>query len=134
VGEIEFEALGLVVRKRGVEKTERVDEAAVAGRTAVRNHDVIDRPLLGSGAGEADFQGHLRVPFWSMHLIVGGCVKYSLLLSRSRQPAEARRLATKPRQQPAAGKLRRQTGHGGRKAGTARRAPPQSRQTPRHSF
>src|SRR5262249_32623726 len=124
--EIELEALGLIFRQQRIEITQPLDEAAVARRTAVRNHDVIDRPLLGSGAGEADFQGHLRVPFWSMHLIVGGCVKYSLLLSRSRQPAQARGLATKPRQQRAAGKLRRQTGHGGRKAGSARRAARQS--------
>src|SRR5262249_41991746 len=77
--EIELEALGLVLRQQRVEITEPLDEAAVARRAAVRNHDVIDRPLLGSGAGEADFQGHLRVPFWSMHLTVGGCVKCSLL-------------------------------------------------------
>src|SRR5215475_2837508 len=51
---------------------EALDEAAIARRTAVRDHDVIDRPLLGSAAGEADFQGHLRGPFWSVHFSVGG--------------------------------------------------------------
>jgi len=31
---------------------------------------VIERPLLGPGAGEANLQRHL-IPFWSMTLVVG---------------------------------------------------------------
>src|SRR5262245_24674497 len=129
--EIELEALALVLRQQRVEITEALDEAAVARRAAVGNHDVIDRPLLGSGAGEADFQGHLLVPFWSRHFIVGARLTCSLLLPQSRQPAEPRGLAAKPGQQRTAGKLRRQTWHGGRKAGSARRAAGQSA---RHSL
>src|SRR6516164_8107154 len=40
--EVELEALGLVLRQQRVEITEPLDEAAVARRTAVRDHDVID--------------------------------------------------------------------------------------------
>jgi hypothetical protein len=34
--------------------TETLDEAAVAGEARVGDDDVIDRTLLGAGAGEAD--------------------------------------------------------------------------------
>src|SRR5215468_9043596 len=53
--EVELEALGLVLRQQRIEIAEPLDEAAVARRTAVRDHDVIDRPLFGPGAGEPDF-------------------------------------------------------------------------------
>src|SRR5215469_1335655 len=113
--EVELEALGLVLRQQRIEIAEPLDEAAVARRTAVRDYDVIDRPLLGPGAGEPNFQGHLLVPFWSMTLIVGGRMRCLLLLSQSRKPAEPWQLAAKSGQQRTAGQLRRQTGHGGGK-------------------
>src|SRR5919197_1644135 len=62
--EIELETLALILGQQRVEKSEPLDEAAVAWRTAVRNHDVVDRPFLGPGAGETNLQGHL-IPFWS---------------------------------------------------------------------
>src|SRR5437870_9543455 len=127
--EVELEALGLVLRQQRVEITKPLDEAAVARRTAVRDHDVIDRPLLRPGAGEPDFQRHLLVPFWSMTLIVDERMRCSLLLPKSWKPAEPRRLAAKPRQQRTSGKLRRHTRHGGGKAGSARRAARQSAQS-----
>src|SRR5213080_2062010 len=52
--EIELEALGLVLGQQRIEIAEPLDEAAIARGAAVRDHDVINRPLLGSGAGETD--------------------------------------------------------------------------------
>ena len=60
--EIELETLALILGQQRVEKSEPLDEAAVARRTAVRNDDVVDRPFLGPGAGETDLQRHL-IPF-----------------------------------------------------------------------
>jgi hypothetical protein len=37
---------------------EPLDEAAVARRAAVGDHDMINWPFLRAGAGETDFQGH----------------------------------------------------------------------------
>src|SRR5262245_32374822 len=69
--EIELETLALIFGQQRVEKSEPLDEAAVARRTAVRNHDVVDRPFLGPGAGETNLQRHL-LPFWSITLLVNG--------------------------------------------------------------
>jgi len=57
-GEVELEALGLVLRQQRIEIAEPLDEAAVARRAAVGDHDMIERPLLGARAGQPDFQGH----------------------------------------------------------------------------
>src|SRR4029077_6233821 len=56
--EIELEALGLVLRQQRIEMAEPLDEAAVARRAAVSDHDMMNRPFLRAGAGETDFQGH----------------------------------------------------------------------------
>src|SRR5262249_1701859 len=126
--EVELEALGLVLRQQRVEIAEPLDEATVPRRTAVRDHDVIDRPLLGPGPGGRVFKSLLLVPFWSITLIVGGRMRCLLLLPQPRKPAEPWELATKSGQQRTAGQLRRQTGHGGGKAGSAGRAARQSGQ------
>ena len=60
-----FEPLGLVLRQQRIEEAEPLDEAAVARRAGVGDHDVIDRPLLGAGAGEADFERHFSFPFFT---------------------------------------------------------------------
>src|SRR5262249_45954221 len=84
----EPDAPRLALGQHRIEIAEAPGEPAVAGRRAARDPDVIPRRLLGSGAGEADFQGHLRVPFWSRHFIVGARLTCSLLLPQPRHPAE----------------------------------------------
>src|SRR5262249_53873410 len=49
---IELEALGLVLGQQRIEIAEPLDEAAIARRAAVGNHDVIERALLRAGTGE----------------------------------------------------------------------------------
>src|SRR5262245_2645323 len=56
--EVELEALGLLLRQQRIEVAQALDEAAVARRAAVGNHDVIDRPLLGAGASKSNLQRH----------------------------------------------------------------------------
>src|SRR5437763_3824542 len=58
---VELEALFLVLRQQRIVVAEALDEAAVARRTAVGGDDVIERPLLGSGAGHADDDWHWLV-------------------------------------------------------------------------
>ena len=48
----------VVLRQQRIEVADPLDEAAVARRAGVGDDDVVERPLLGAGAGEADFQGH----------------------------------------------------------------------------
>ena len=56
--EIELETLGLVLRQQRIEIAKALDEAAIAWRAAVGDDDMIKRPLLGSGAGHTDYNGH----------------------------------------------------------------------------
>src|SRR5579871_5535117 len=46
---VEFQPLCVVLREERIEVAEPLDKTAVARITAVRHHDVIDRPLLGAG-------------------------------------------------------------------------------------
>src|SRR5436190_4700321 len=55
---VELEPLFLVLRQQRIVIAEALDEAAVARRAAVGGDDVIERPLLGSGAGHADNDWH----------------------------------------------------------------------------
>src|ERR1019366_459532 len=64
--EIELEPLGLFLRQQRIEIAEPLDEAAVARRARVGDDDVIDRPLLGSGAGHADDERHFRFLSYSL--------------------------------------------------------------------
>src|SRR5665213_1077640 len=61
--EIELEALGLVLGHQRIEMAEPLDEAAVARRATVGDDDMIDRPLLGAGAGETNDERHLLSSF-----------------------------------------------------------------------
>src|ERR1051326_5594346 len=61
--EIELKALGLFLRQQRIEIAESLDEAAVARRTRVGDDDVIDRPLLGAGAGHANDERHFSSSF-----------------------------------------------------------------------
>ena len=56
--QVELEPLLLVLRQQRIEIAEPLDEAAVARRAAVGGDDVIERPLLGSGAGHTDDDWH----------------------------------------------------------------------------
>src|SRR5205814_5387100 len=57
---VELEALFLVLRQQRIVVAEALDEAAVARCAAVGGDDVIERPLLGSGAGHADDDWHWK--------------------------------------------------------------------------
>jgi len=52
--EVELEALLVVLRQQRIEVAEPLDEAPVAWAARVGDHDVIERPLLGAGAGHPD--------------------------------------------------------------------------------
>jgi hypothetical protein len=56
--QIELEPLGFFLRQERIEIAEPLDEAAVAGRAAVGDDDVIERPLLGAGTRHTDDKGH----------------------------------------------------------------------------
>jgi hypothetical protein len=51
-------AVRVVGWQHGVVAAELLDEAAVARRAAVGDHDVVVGALLGAGTGEADLQSH----------------------------------------------------------------------------
>src|SRR5262249_10503763 len=72
--EIELEPLGLLLRQQRIEMAEPFDETAVARRTRVGDHDVVDRTLLGAGASEADLQGHSSFPFVGYFVLARTCV------------------------------------------------------------
>src|SRR5205085_12212486 len=55
---VELEARFVVLRQQRIEMAETLDEAAVAGKARIGSDDVIDRALLGAGAGKADNNGH----------------------------------------------------------------------------
>ncbi len=55
---VELEALGIVLRQQRIEEAETLDEAAVTRRAVVGGDDVIDRALLGAGAGHSEYDGH----------------------------------------------------------------------------
>src|SRR3974390_882337 len=61
--EIELEPFGPFLRQQRIEEAEPLDEAAVARRAAVSDDDVIEWPLLGSGAGHANDERHFSFPF-----------------------------------------------------------------------
>ena len=61
--EVPLQPIGLFLRQQRIEITEPLDETAVAGAAAVGDHDVIERPLLGAGAGHADNERHFQVSF-----------------------------------------------------------------------
>src|SRR3974377_2181091 len=61
--EIELEPFGPFLRQQRFEEAEPLDEAAVARRAAVSDDDVIEWPLLGSGAGHANDERHFSFPF-----------------------------------------------------------------------
>src|SRR6185437_1655764 len=64
--EIELEPLGLFLRQQRIEMPEPFDETAVARATRVGDDDMIDRPLLGSGAGHANDERHFRFLSYSL--------------------------------------------------------------------
>src|SRR6185503_6847420 len=55
---VELQARLVVLRQQRIEVAETLDEAAVAGKARVGDDDVIDRALLGAGAGKSDNNGH----------------------------------------------------------------------------
>src|SRR5262249_12266478 len=55
---VELEALFLVLRQQRIEVAETLDEAAITRRTRVGGDDVIDRALLGAGAGHTENDRH----------------------------------------------------------------------------
>src|SRR6185312_9229566 len=93
--EVELEALFLVLRQQRIVIAETLDEAAVARRARVGEHDVIERALLGAGARHADDERHLRVPF----LRVSDGYKFSVTRTRPLAPTAVSpcRLRKRPR-------------------------------------
>jgi hypothetical protein len=61
--DIDLDAFRIVLRQQRIERADLLDEAAVAGRTRVGDHDAVEGTLLGAAASEPDFESHLVLPF-----------------------------------------------------------------------
>src|SRR6516164_11393218 len=118
--EVELDALGFLLRQERIEKAEPLDEATVAGRTAVGNHDVIKRPFLGTGTCETNSQRHWGSLFLTSSFRIreslGACRRGRAAAVRS--PEVSRTIPAAPGEAPAA--VPRRAVPGDRKASSPR--------------